>query len=263
MGSRVHLVRINGSTLRIKYFNQGAVQFSENIYESTFLEASLKKMISHEHQCIFIHIPKTAGTSLEKALGHFKELKRGVQDHRPISAVEPVTVHELAQTFFRGDVFLLRRQLKKAIQDKRTRFDRDYKNYFKFTFVRNPWARVFSWYKNVMRDDVHKKRFNVHEKCTFKTFLHHHMDQFELNPQMFWILDKKNQNPMDFIGRFENLEKDFRFVAEKISLKDCSLPKLVVGSGDSYIDHYDAKMKDIVFRRYSEEIKMFHYEYGR
>ena len=42
-------------------------------------------MISHKHKykCIFIHIPKCAGTSIEKALGHFELYNgRGRQDHR-------------------------------------------------------------------------------------------------------------------------------------------------------------------------------------
>ena len=47
-------------------------------------------MISHKHKCIYIHIPKTAGTSIEYKFGHFKELKRGVQDHRTIGEMEPV-----------------------------------------------------------------------------------------------------------------------------------------------------------------------------
>jgi hypothetical protein len=219
-------------------------------------------MISHEHRCIFIHIPKTAGTSIEKALGHFKELKRGVQDHRPISDIEPIQLNDLARTCLQGDILLLRRQIKKAIQDKKTNFDQAYQHYFKFTFVRNPWARVFSWYKNVLRDEVHQKRFNVDAKCTFKDYVNHHMDQFELKPQLFWILDKKKQIPMDFIGRFENLARDFQLAAERIGLQDYSLPRLVVGSGDPYTRYYDAQMRDAVFEHYKDEIKMFKFEYG-
>ena len=46
-------------------------------------------MISHKHKCIFIHIPKYAGTSIEQALGHFDNYSgRGGQDHRSIRVIE-------------------------------------------------------------------------------------------------------------------------------------------------------------------------------
>ena len=46
-------------------------------------------MISHEHKCIFIHIPKCAGTSIESALGHLNNYT-GInrQDHRTIRMIE-------------------------------------------------------------------------------------------------------------------------------------------------------------------------------
>ncbi len=46
-------------------------------------------MVSHEYKCIFIHIPKCAGTSIENALGHFEgHLGRDRQDHRAIRMLE-------------------------------------------------------------------------------------------------------------------------------------------------------------------------------
>ena len=219
-------------------------------------------MISHAHRCIFIHIPKTAGTSIEKVLGHFDELKRGVQDHRPISVIEPLTFDDLLKTFFRGQIFLLRRQLKKVIHDRRTNFRQAYDTYFKFTIVRNPWARVFSWYQNVMRDELHQQRFNLDKTCTFQDFLNSQIGQFEIKPQLYWILDKKKQNPLNFVGRFEKLKTDFEFVATRIGLKDFTLPSLILGSGERYTQHYDTKMRDLVFKFYREEINRFNFEYG-
>ena len=43
-------------------------------------------MISHRHRCIFIHIPKTAGTSIEERLADGS--LRGRQDHRSIRNLE-------------------------------------------------------------------------------------------------------------------------------------------------------------------------------
>jgi hypothetical protein len=219
-------------------------------------------MISDQYKCIFIHIPKTAGTSNEKKLGHFQELKRGVQDHRAISEIEPITLSDLAHSCRTGNLFLLRRQIKKAILDSKKNFSRAYSSYFKFCFVRNPWARVFSWYKNVMRDEVHRKRFNVSETCSLKEFLERHLDQFELNSQLYWILDKKKNLAMDFIGRYERLSYDFRYVAGRLRIPDPTLPKLIAGDGDHYAMHYDQQMKDIIARHYRDEIRVFKFQFG-
>lgn len=54
-------------------------------------------MISHKYKCIFIHIPKCVGTSIEQALGHFDEYSgRDRQDHRTIRMIEnPVPLTQL------------------------------------------------------------------------------------------------------------------------------------------------------------------------
>lgn len=56
-------------------------------------------MISHEYQCIFIHIPKCAGTSIENAFGHFKNhVGPGGQDHRTIRYLESLSKNILYLT---------------------------------------------------------------------------------------------------------------------------------------------------------------------
>jgi hypothetical protein len=220
-------------------------------------------MISHQYKCIFIHIPKTAGTSIEQKLGHFKELQKGVQDHRSISQIEPVTIGELVRACIKFDSNLFLLLLKKMIRDKQFNNRHCYNNYFKFSFVRNPWARVFSWYKNVMRDNHHKKRFGVADDCSFKDFLNKHMDQWELKTQLYWLIDKKGDMPLDFIGRFENLNDDFGYVAEKVGLEDKALPKLISGDGVRYVQFYDDEMIDIINKIYKDEIMCFGFEYGQ
>ena len=218
-------------------------------------------MISHKHKCIYIHIPKTAGTSVEYKLGHFKELERGVQDHRTIGEMEPVPFLEIIRSILKGQISASRKHIIKIIKGQVPILQQQFNAYFKFTFVRNPWSRVFSWYKNVMRDDMHQARYGVSKNCSFKEFIKKHLDQSELNTQLFWITDKEGVIPMDFIGRFENLTEDFYHVAEILGLKDKSLPKLLAGDDRHYTQFYDDEMKDIVFRKYRNEISIFKYEF--
>jgi hypothetical protein len=218
-------------------------------------------MISDQHKCIFIHIPKTAGTSIEKALGHFSELHRGVQDHRTIRQIQPTAFSDFIELIKNKDSFGVYMQMKKIYKDEKIKIRKKFKEYYKFCFVRNPWSRVHSWYKNVMRDEFHKNRFGVADDCTFKEFVFSHLDQFEINPQLFWIKDRNGKIAIDFIGRFENLEEDFSTVANELKLKTSILPKLIVGGKINYQDEYDNEMIEVIRNKYAEEIELFNYQF--
>lgn len=219
-------------------------------------------MVSDKYKCIFIHIPKTAGTSIEKALEHFKELDRGVQDHRTIRDIIPVSTNDLIFSIINREFNVFYIKFKKFIKDYKENYHIKYDTYFKFSFVRNPWARVFSWYNNVMRDDNHKKRFDVNHDCTFKYFIKNHMNQWELKPQLYWLMDKHGNIPLEFIGKFENLENDFKIVADRLNLDCPKLPKLLISNVHNYTDYYDNDMIDAIYKTYIDEIKIFEYEFG-
>lgn len=219
-------------------------------------------MISHLYRCIYIHIPKTAGTSIEYKLGHFKELKRGVQDHGTIRDIEPLSWLESAGLFLRGDFKLLSRRAKRLASGDGRVSSRQFQRYFKFTFIRNPWARVFSWYQNVMRDDLHRRKSGISGRDSFEKFLKRGMKEWALKPQLYWMRNRRGNIPLDFIGRYESLERDFTHVAGVLGLKEGELPKLVSGSNPSYPSFYNQEMKERVAERYAEEIKLFGYKFG-
>ncbi|WP_024952450.1 sulfotransferase family 2 domain-containing protein [Cobetia crustatorum] len=149
-----------------------------------------------QNKCIFIHIPKAAGTSVLAALGKKKEKGRD---------------HISWQTY------------KKAS-------NRKFKTYFKFSFVRNPYDRAHSAYRYILSGGnqgaqdlaVAKEIENYSdfddfvEQALWKgTFRSHLL----FLPQSNFIMDANETLMVDFLGYFETLEQDFKQVADALGIE--------------------------------------------
>lgn len=225
-------------------------------------------MISHKHKCIFIHIPKCAGTSIESALGHLdNHVGRGGQDHRSIRMIEQPYLTPKTFTSKENLIELIKRQKHHYFDDVGNKENKSvitkdqYSDYFKFTIVRNPWARAFSWYKNVLIDKIHRSNHEIMEDTTFKEFLTKFAGRGMLKPQMYWIKNYNGTVPLDYIGRFENLSDEITEITNRLNLKNISLPHKVKGRKGDYREHYDEEAHDIVLDVYREEIELFDYQF--
>jgi chondroitin 4-sulfotransferase 11 len=181
-------------------------------------------MICHKHKCIFIHIPKTAGTSIEKIFeSNGNEYKQSEK-------------HLLAQ-------------------DSKRRYRRHWKDYVKFSIVRNPWARLYSvWY-------------NYRDSGKTKLELSEFIDEVKkgkyylLTPQVRW-LRTKGKIEMDFIERFEDIPDLFENIMDRFNLKMDTIPnfKLMEGKAD-YKGSYTDETIEKVFKMYNEDIEMWGYTF--
>lgn len=146
------------------------------------------------------------------------------------------------------------------------------REYFFFTFVRSPFSRLASLYQNKFCDQksISQKGFE------FKDYLGGILDRndsFErfvtkvagipdilcdrhFKPQAYLI--NKESPKIDFIGKFENLNKDYERLRGNFNLKKLN----VVNKSNDYSlgDIYTQATLDLVAKRYEEDIEKFGYK---
>lgn len=142
---------------------------------------------------------------------------------------------------------------------------------FSFIFVRNPFERVVSTYKNMYNANKVWSTFKVYLFGYFKKdrgfdyFVRKGPvripDRFadtHLVSQHILVYDGQGQSQVDFIGRFEHLVEDWKVVQEKAGLPD--LPVRNQTAKDDWRDYYTVELVEMVYRRYQKDIEVFGYE---
>lgn len=101
-------------------------------------------MISKKHKFIFIHIPRTGGTSIENMLSNYQEgelIDIGGGIWMPDEEIKNLILNTYSDFNFYNDAKHM-----KAIDWKKILGD-EYENYYKFTIVRNPYDKFLSMKK--------------------------------------------------------------------------------------------------------------------
>ena len=194
-------------------------------------------MICHKHRCIFIHIPRTAGTSIE-------------------TCINPNWTFEN----FREEKHILASTARKIYRDY-------WDEYFKFSFVRNPWDRMVSMSKygsfygcqvksgklDVMRYQKKFPRAEIDPRSKSagdKTAIIH-------NAVYLNILNEE----LDFIGRFESLKEDYQKVCSIIKCSKSLSHKEAGKNKEDYTKFYDIKTQKLVSKIYRKDIEYFNYKF--
>lgn len=127
--------------------------------------------------------------------------------------------------------------------------------YFKFGFSRNPWDRIASLYY-YRKNNLRKFPFsNLLEYLKFGE------EEFKLDfiPQVTWFY--LENEPINFIGRFENYDNDYANLCRLLNL-DSNLPKLNSSlNRRPYRELFGKKEKSLVEKLFQADINTFNYNF--
>lgn len=148
---------------------------------------------------------------------------------------------------------------------------KDFKDYFKFAYVRNPWDRLysaFSFLKGGGWDDKDKQwaEKNLHDIDDFNDFVNDWLTPERLYAHMhFWpqsdfICDNKNQAMIDYLAYFEAISEDFDYIAQRIGCTE-SLQHTNASKRQGYREVYTQEARRKVALLYASDISNFGYTF--
>lgn len=227
-------------------------------------------MIRKDLKCIFPMIPKTATSSIADALGM-------IHIHIPPALFLKPNLLKKSEQYNRhwlnwgkGTDYINQHHNWGNANEMREAILSD--DYFKFVFVRNPWDRMVSSWKweikvrgakeSSFEDFVISHREKKKETERYQAGVFDSGDVFWLCSYHDWIYDEQGNKLVNFIGRFENIETDFKKVCSKIGLEDIPLPKKNTTIHKPYWEYYSKKTERIVRNLSPEDVEAFDYTFG-
>lgn len=210
-------------------------------------------LLSLDKDFIFIHVPKTAGSSVTRLLQPWCVEPERSQFRRLLSHL-PVR-EDPARAYLRqhDKAEWARRKLKGDFYDRA----------FKFATVRNPYDFAVSYFHYVKKSRS-KRRHAEAQGWDFAAFLAYldRKRRFGGVDQMSWIADGSGTLIVDKVMRFETLDRDFAEVLETIGLPpDLALPRINRTVRSDYRGYYDEASMALVRRLFGRDIEQFGYTF--
>ena len=210
------------------------------------------------YAAVYIEVPKVACSSIKIALASLLGIDLAVTDGNPHRAQFPEPRSQPGPALYPG--------------------------LFTFAFVRNPWDRLVSCYRDKILGEApdftafHPTRGVAHCLARFDAFrAGMSFDEFvravaaisdeeaddHFRSQHTFVTNASGDLAIDYVGRFETLDRDFRHVCQKLSAPHLSLPFTQAAIVPrSYRAYYTPVARSLVAERFNEDFSLFGYDIG-
>ena len=234
-------------------------------------------IISNSKSYIFVHIMKAAGTSVTSTLDQSLSwndvivggTKYGEQIQWPY--MKRFGLHKHSQA----------REIKQVVGDD------IWDEYFTFAFVRNPYTRAVSLYtfiEKMIKSQGFKRHFRsipfssvkksevwswpgtvaYLQSNNFSEFIRnkHYIEAPGAEPQANWIKDENGEILIDFVGKVENIQKDFQEILCKIGINIENVEKKNTSKKKKQLNDYFSSEDDYryLYELYKDDFETFGYD---
>jgi Sulfotransferase family len=222
----------------------------------------------------FIHIaiPKTGTTSLVRAL----KTAHKSSDGKLTLLNEKITpefrsTHSLNEL---GDNKPGSAKHLSAIQLKHILGEHEFNRCFKFSIVRNPWARLVTRYfythsdfepsnEEKLRRGTTRKFHSMKFEDWIVRYYKNGIRRRKQSSQLRKLVDLEGNLIVDYIGRLETFQESLNHICDKIKINRILVPHVNGTSSKRghYSEFYNQRTRDIVEEACSEDIEFFGFQF--
>jgi len=222
-------------------------------------------LISHKERFIFVHIYKTAGTSVRDVfLPYSRLIDRMAYDFKCTRKLFAMIVsimnwHDDGMKQFTGF-----HKHAKAYEIKEKLGGTIFDSYYTFAFVRNPFDLLVSlfFYIRQARGHVHH---SMVRGMNFNEFLRWYIADPPTLQKDFVTEPCSGQRLVDYIGRFETLQKDVINIQEELGLDIVRSIKhknpSTLRTRKNHREYYDQDTRSLVEGNFGADLDLFGYDF--
>lgn len=216
-------------------------------------------LYSIRHNFLFVHIPKTGGTSLRSALNPLRWSDPWYYPMWFCHRLSHLTNHRIASKLPRHcKIITAQEMLPPPVFDK----------LFKFAVIRNPWDLQVSSYHHLQREHPQL----LHEIHDFESFIRYKLSNdrprnwlldISITPQSDYLTDLRGNLLVNDFGRYESLNEDYHRILKRIGLKKIPpLPHKRKGNRQpDYRTYYSDELAESIAQHYQDDLKRFGYSF--
>ena len=185
-------------------------------------------ILCDSHNFIFIHIPRTGGTSITELCEILQlNIEKIFWQHTHAGSEESATI--------------------------------PFHEYTTFSFVRNPWDRIYSWYALF---DKYNPRKEQEILVNHPRIARHYGfgKDFSFN-QVDYLRNSKGEFVTEFIGRYETYGQDVIHIFQKLGIEVTHIPRSNATNYPPYQSQYSTATKKLVAELCAKDIEYFGYEF--
>ena len=232
---------------------------------NTLEEDLLNQLINYlDKKNVDVNIKKKITEDNRRIIEKIKEIPRNILDNIGIIVLKDDTIIYKGIKIISGFNLLpdkYHKPIKEIIEE-----NPGVEDFFKFCFVRNPYSRFLSFWKEFHKKGHSSWNSEIYNYKNFRDFcLNFKNTQFYKDSEIHFrtqtsLMSKDDCICMDKIYKFENFEDEINSLKVKLELKsENSYHFRNTGSGD-FIKFYDNEMLDIVYEIYKEDFINFDYK---